>query len=87
MATAFKVKKLKSVTLELFKMKSGVEYYLDYQIRYMADGQEYKKYAGSGLPPSAQEPSGDSLKLLPKDCRYAIRYHPGMPDKAEVSPR
>lgn len=64
-----------------------IEYYLDYQIQYMAEGQEYKKYVGSGLPPTPQEPSSQSLKSLPRDCRYGIRYHPGMPDKAEVSVR
>jgi len=69
------------------RRERAVEYYLDYQIRYMAEGREFTKYVGSGLVPSSQEPSSESLKLLPKDCRYAIRYHPGLPHKAEVSPR
>lgn len=64
-----------------------VQYYMDYQIRYVAEGREFVKYAGSGLPPDVQEPSAGSLRSLPKDCRYTIRYHPGMPDKAEVIPR
>jgi hypothetical protein len=63
------------------------QYYTEYQIRYAAEGREFSKYESSGLPPSAQRPSEASLKTLPKDCRYRIRYHPGMPDKAEVSLR
>jgi hypothetical protein len=66
---------------------SAVEYYVDYQIRYVAEGRVFVKYSGSGLPPSMQQPSAESLKAVPRDCRYSIRYHPGMPEKAEVSPR
>jgi hypothetical protein len=51
------------------RRESAVAYYLDYQIRYTAEGREFEKYTGSGLPPSAQEPSRESLKSLPKDCR------------------
>lgn len=65
----------------------AVEYYTDYQIRYVVEGREFVKYSGSGLPSSMQKPSAESLKTLPRDCRYTIRYHPGMPEKAEVSPR
>jgi len=66
---------------------SGVEYYTDYQIRYFAEGREVVKYISSGLPPDTQRPSSESLKVLPSDCRYTIRYHPGMPEKGEVIPR
>jgi len=69
------------------RRETAIEYYLDYQVRYLAEGREFEKYVESRLPPSTQEPSFESLKVLPKDCRYAIRYHPGMPEKAELSPR
>jgi hypothetical protein len=77
----------RGVPVRLGPPDMAVQYYTDYQIRYVAEGREFVKYAGSGLPPSLQEPSAGFLRALPKDCRYTIRYHPGMPDKAEVSPR
>jgi hypothetical protein len=63
---------------------SAVAYYTDYQIRYVAEGREIFRYSSSGLPPSMQKPSAESL---PTDCRYLIRYHPGMPEKAELTLR
>jgi hypothetical protein len=59
------------------------QYYTDYQIKYVAEGREFLRYMGSGLPPVAQTPS--TKAALPAECRYNIRYHPGMPEKAEVS--
>ncbi len=63
---------------------NSVEYYTDYKIRYVAEGREFFKYTGSGLPPDVDKSSAD-VRALPKACRYTIRYHPGMPDKAVIS--
>lgn len=63
------------------------QYYTDYQIKYFAEGRQLVRYVSSGLPPYGEEPFSKPPRALPKECSYRIRYHPGTPDKAEVSLR
>ena len=63
------------------------QFYIEYQVKYSAEGREFFRFVESGLAPTGAEPSPKALQSVPRECRYKFRYHPGMPEKAVLAYR